>query len=117
MLGTGPKGLKKAPQLQISIDNHVQPLKMLLFVRYAWSLTAELNLPELSPAPVTGTSALPDVENKQMPNPYPILPLLDAWQRGIRNITVLPYSGYFAERRNATHLVASENTMKDYDGS
>ena len=186
MFGTGPKGLKKASHLQINIDNHVQPLKVLLFVRYAWSLTAEPNLPELSPAPVTGTSALPDTENRQVwnrrwtqewhrtwewydsresqrgpisqeemirvsrprqplhptvppfwmteygaagidrdafmkwdrlttvPNPYLKLPLLDAWQRGIRNITVLPYFGYFAERRNATHLVASENTMKDH---
>jgi hypothetical protein len=47
------------------------------------------------------------------PNPYPKLPLLDAWQRGIRNITVLPYSGYVAERRRAIHLVVSESTMKD----
>ena len=48
------------------------------------------------------------------PTPYPKLPLLDAWQKGISNVTVLPYSGYFAERRNADHLVVSENTMKDH---
>jgi hypothetical protein len=187
MLGAGPKRLKKAPQLQISIDIHAQPLKMLLFIRHVWSLTEELNLPELSPAPEIGRSALPDTENKQVwdhrwaqewsrawewydsresqraplskeemlrisrpgqplhpvvppfwmteygpagidrdafmdwdhlttalePNPYPKLPLLDAWQRGIRNITVLPYAGYFAERRSATHLVVSQNTMRD----
>jgi len=52
--------------MQISIDNHAQPLKMLLFIRYAWSLTEELNLPELSPVPEIGTSALPDTENKQV---------------------------------------------------
>jgi hypothetical protein len=185
MLGAGPKQLK---QTQISIDNHAEPLKMLLFIRHAWSLTEELNLPELSPAPEIGKSALPDTENKHVwdhrwaqewsrawewydtresqrapippeemirisrpgqplhpvvppfwmteygpvgfdreafmnwdrltmalkPNPYPKLPLLDAWQSGIRNITVLPYFGYFAEHRTATHLVASENTMKDH---
>ena len=188
MLGAGSKRLTNPPQMQISIDNHAQPLKMLLFIRYAWSLTEELNLPELSPAPEVGTSALPDTENRQVwdyrwsqewsrawdwydsresqrapisqeemvrishpgqplhpvvppfwmteygpdgidrdafmnwdrlttlmgPNPYPKLPLLDAWQKGIRNITVLPYSGYLAERRNASHLVVSENTMKDH---
>ena len=48
------------------------------------------------------------------PNPYPKMPLLNAWQRGIRNITVLPYSGYFAERRSPTHLVVSESTTKDH---
>jgi hypothetical protein len=187
MLGAGAKRVKNTPQMQISIDNHAQPLKMLLFIRYAWSLTEEPNLPELSPVPAIGASALPDTESKQVwdhrwtqewhrtwgwydsresqpapisqeemirisrprqplhpvvppfwmteygtagidrdaftnwdrlttlvtPNPYPKLPLLDAWQRGIRNITVLPYSGYVAQRRNATHLVVSENTMKD----
>ena len=188
MLGAGPKRLRNMPPVQISIDNHAQPLKMLLFIRYAWSLSEELNLPELRPVPEIGTSALPDTENKQVwdqrwtlewhrtwewydsresqpapvsqevmirvsrprqplhpivppfwmteygtvgidraaffewdrlttalkPNPYPKLPLVDAWQRGIRNIIVLPYSGYFAERRNAAHLVVSENTMNDH---
>jgi hypothetical protein len=187
MLGFSPKRLKNRPQMQVSIDNHAQPLKMLLFIRYAWLLSEELNLPELSPVPAIGTSALPNTENKQVwenrwkqewyrtwewydfresqrapvsqeemfrvsrprqplqpvvppfwmmeygtagidrvaffewdrlttalkANPYPRLPLLEAWRRGIRNITVLPYSGYVAERRNANHLVVSENTMKD----
>lgn len=188
MLGTGQKRLKKLPRdMQISIENHAQPLKMLLFIRYAWSLLEELDLPALSPVPDTGSSALPDTESKQIwadrwakewrrtwewydsrkgqkrpmspeemisisrpgqplhpvvppfwiteygtagidqdafmrwdrlttvmaPNPYPKLALADAWKSGVKRITILPYSGYFAERRNSSHLVVSEDTMKD----
>lgn len=188
MLGTGSKRLKKSPpDMQISIENHAQPVKLLLFVRYAWSLAEELNLPELSPVPDAGSSAMPDTESRQTwedrwaeewrrmwewydsresqqrpmsqeemisvsrpgqplhpvvppfwiteygaagidrdafmkwdrvttaiaPNPYPELALVNAWNSGVKAITVLPYSGYFAERRNSTHLVVSEDTMKD----
>ncbi|MFW0774513.1 hypothetical protein ACLRGI_15235 [Paenarthrobacter nitroguajacolicus] len=188
MLGTGSRHLGKLPHdMRLSVENHAQPVKMLLFIHFAWSLSTEANLPDLSPVPKTGSSALPDDESKQIwedrwerewrrvwawydsreaqeasvsqeemirisssgqqlhpvippfwvteygwagidkdafmkwdrlttavaPTHYPKLPLVDAWKAGINAITVLPYSGYFATRRNSTHLVVSDETMLD----
>lgn len=44
----------------ITVDEHVQNLKMLLFVRQTWSLALDLNIPELSPVPETGHSQIPE---------------------------------------------------------
>lgn len=188
MLRPGPSWLVRTPpDMQLSIENHAQPLKMLLFIRHAWSVTEELNLPKLFPLPDTGSSALPDTESKQIwderwtkewnktwewydsrgnqvgpisqedmisisrpgqpphpfvppfweteygsvgidrdafmtwdrlttiitPHPYPKRTLVDAWKAGVRSIIILPYAGYFAERRKTSLLVVSEDAMRD----
>lgn len=190
MFGIRTRELNGPPHgMYFSVDSHAQPLKMLLFVRCAWTLAQELDIPDLYPAPDVGSSALPDDETKEIweqrwvrewerawewydtreaqtapisreemgrlsrsgqpLNPavppfwvteygmagldwaafcrwdelttttdssfIPKLKASEIRSAGIRNITVLPYSGYFAERRNVTHLVVSGETIKDTD--
>ncbi len=45
--------------LSFSVNDQIRPLDMLLFVRSAWGLAQDLDLPPLDPAPDTGASALP----------------------------------------------------------
>ncbi len=175
--------------MHISINEHAQPLKILLFIRHAWSIAQDLKIPELSPPPAPGESRIPDSpsreewedrwkkewnrtwvwydtrapqmapvsqeEMQKLSRPgqelHPVVPpfwpveygttgfdqtafgiwdkltlpvvpdigvrgstqaLIDAWQDGLRTIIVLPYQGYFANRRNDTHLVISAETRR-----
>ncbi|XAS62893.1 hypothetical protein VUN84_11225 [Micrococcaceae bacterium Sec5.8] len=45
--------------MTITIEDHAQHLKMLLFIRQAWSVAQDVDIPELSPVPATGTSRIP----------------------------------------------------------
>lgn len=61
MRGFGLKRRVAWPKdMVITVDEHVQNLKMLLFVRQAWSLAPDLDIPELNPAPETGNSRIPE---------------------------------------------------------
>lgn len=63
-------GLKRrdawARGMVITVDDHVQNLKLLLFVRQAWSLTQDLKIPELNPAPETGNSRIPESASRDV---------------------------------------------------
>ncbi|MBP2374940.1 hypothetical protein [Paeniglutamicibacter psychrophenolicus] len=50
--------------MAIAVDDHVQNLKMLLFVRQSWSLAQDLDIPDLSPVPVTGNSRIPESSSR-----------------------------------------------------
>lgn len=58
----GSKHLARLPHdFRLSVEDHPQPLKMLLFVRSAWSLQdGTTDLPALDPEPHPGDSSLPD---------------------------------------------------------
>ncbi len=44
----------------IRIEDHPLALNMLLFIRHAWSIAADADIPELRPSPDPGSSTLPD---------------------------------------------------------
>lgn len=44
----------------IRVEDHPVALNLLLFVRRSWSLAADLDIPELQPAPERGSSARPE---------------------------------------------------------
>ncbi|MCC9192741.1 hypothetical protein LOC59_03610 [Arthrobacter sp. zg-Y916] len=46
--------------MTIRIDDHAQNLKMLLFIRQAWKVAQDVEIPELSPVPETGSSKIPE---------------------------------------------------------
>lgn len=46
--------------MMIRVNDHPQHLHQLLFVRHAWSIAADADIPELWPVPDTGSSRLPD---------------------------------------------------------
>lgn len=65
MRGFGLKRRAAWPRdMIISVDEHAQNLKMLLFVRHAWSLAQDLDIPELSPSPTTGNSRNPESSSR-----------------------------------------------------
>lgn len=43
----------------MTVDNHAQAINMLLFVREAWALASDLDIPALSPKPQVRGSSLP----------------------------------------------------------
>lgn len=46
-------------EMRIAIEDHAQPLKMMLFVRHAWSLAQDQEFPALKPEPDPGSSHRP----------------------------------------------------------
>lgn len=46
--------------MTIRIDDHAQNLKMLLFIRQAWMVAQDIEIPELSPVAATGASKIPE---------------------------------------------------------
>lgn len=64
MFGTKRKG-KTPSDFRMEIDDHASALKMLLFVRSAWSLEdGTADLPELDPIPDAGISSLPGTADR-----------------------------------------------------
>lgn len=49
-----------------TIEDHVQNLKMLLFIRQAWSIAHDVDVPELSPAPATGRFRIPESPSRDV---------------------------------------------------
>ncbi len=60
----------KAPtprNFQMEIDDHAQAVKLLLFIRSAWSLEeGTADVPALDPVPSPGNSTLPDTANRDV---------------------------------------------------
>jgi hypothetical protein len=52
--------------MTITIDDHAQNLKLLLFIRLAWSVAQDVNIPELSPVPATGASRIPESARREV---------------------------------------------------
>jgi hypothetical protein len=52
--------------MTITIDDHAQNLKMLLFIRQAWLVAQDVNIPQLSPVPATGTSRIPESASREV---------------------------------------------------
>ncbi|MBO1269276.1 hypothetical protein [Arthrobacter cavernae] len=46
--------------MAIRVNDHPQQLHMLLFVRHAWSIATEADIPELWPVPDPGNSRMPE---------------------------------------------------------
>ena len=46
--------------MTIAVDEHPLSLNLLLFVRHAWALAADVEIPELAPSPDPGTSRVPE---------------------------------------------------------
>ncbi|NAZ17769.1 hypothetical protein [Glutamicibacter soli] len=176
-------------EMSLSMDDHAQPIRMLLFIRQAWGLAEDLALPELSPVPGTGASAMPDEADRhlweqrwirtwsnawagkahgphrvpglaamtaaagpigdndfwthqygdegidrlafeqweQMFDPLlgldlgPVLQsprvepvLVAAWERGLADLTVVPWAGYCMHRLGDSHLVTSFETAASW---
>lgn len=53
-------------QMNLSCDDHAQPIRQLLFIRQAWNVAEELELLVLNPVPDTGTSALPEEHSTRL---------------------------------------------------
>jgi len=175
--------------MTLSVDDHAQPIRMLLFIRQAWGLAGDVVLPPLSPIPETGSSAMPDEADRnlwehrwnqawlkawahkaqgahrvpglaapavatgsvagsdvwtaqygdegidllafeqleQMFDPLlgvnlaPVLRstevqpvLVAAWERGLTNLTVLPWAGQCMHRLGDSHLVTSIETAASW---
>jgi hypothetical protein len=47
-------------EMVITVDDHPLSLNLLLFVRHAWSLVSDADIPRLTPAPDPGASQAPD---------------------------------------------------------
>jgi hypothetical protein len=52
--------------MTITIDDHAQNLKMLLFIRQAWLVAQDVDIPELSPVPATGHSRIPESASREV---------------------------------------------------
>lgn len=178
--------------MKISVDGHPQHLTMLLFIRHAWAIAKDTDIPELSPVPAIGKSRIPshpdrdiwearsktawerswawyanrtaeasqptqeEMHNLSRPGQdlHPVVPpfwavehgtagfdleafntwdrliqppfpsrsernsttaLVEAWEGGLKVITVLPYRGYFAQRLSESHLVVSAETRQNQE--
>jgi hypothetical protein len=67
MWGMGLKRRVAWPrEMRITIEDHVQHLKMLLFIRQAWMIAQDVAIPELSPAPDIGTSHIPEPPSREV---------------------------------------------------
>ena len=67
MWGMGLKRRVAWPQgMRITIEDHVQNIKMLLFIRQAWSIAQDIDIPELSPTPDIGNSRIPDEPGREV---------------------------------------------------
>ncbi len=53
-------------EMTIRIDDHAQNLKMLLFIRQAWMIAQDIEIPELSPVPATGASKIPASASREV---------------------------------------------------
>jgi hypothetical protein len=49
----------------ITVEDHPQRLHMLLFIRNSWRIAADVGIPDLSPAPDPGNSALPSTPGRE----------------------------------------------------
>lgn len=75
--------------MSLYVDDHAQPIRMLLFIRQAWGLAGDLALPQLSPVPETGSSALPDEVDRDLWEQRWIQTWSNAWagkERGAHRI-------------------------------
>ncbi|MBD8045437.1 hypothetical protein H9638_16660 [Arthrobacter sp. Sa2BUA2] len=52
--------------MTIIIDDHAQNLKLLLFVRQAWMVAQDVQVPALSPVAATGTSKIPESASREV---------------------------------------------------
>lgn len=52
--------------MAIRIDDHAQNLKMLLFIRQAWMIAQDIEIPELSPVPSIGASKIPESARREV---------------------------------------------------
>ncbi|UPO77145.1 hypothetical protein [Arthrobacter sp. Helios] len=52
--------------MTIRIDDHAQNLKMLLFIRQAWMVAQDIEIPELSPVAATGASKIPESASREV---------------------------------------------------
>lgn len=67
MWGMGLNRRVAWPQgMRIIIEDHVQNIKMLLFIRQAWSMAQDMDIPGLSPAPDIGNSRIPDESGREV---------------------------------------------------
>lgn len=67
MWGMGLKRRIAWPQgMRITVEDHVQNIKMLLFIRQAWSIARDIAIPELSPTPDTGPSRIPNEPGREV---------------------------------------------------
>jgi hypothetical protein len=67
MWGMGLKRRVAWPrEMRITIEDHVQHLKMLLFIRQAWMIAQDVAIPELSPAPDIGTSHISEPPSREV---------------------------------------------------
>ncbi len=63
----------------LDVDDHAQAIRMLLYIRHAWHLAEELPLPQLHPAPETGSSAMPRETDPKLWEQRWRQTWLDAW--------------------------------------
>ena len=120
----------------IRINDDPHNLTLLLFVRQAWSIAGDLNIPPLNPVPDCGDSRMPEsadaatwdqrwktswaqawdwyqIEDPtRHPTPAEMRQSGDAsaWASGIDTVIVLPYEGYFVQRLSRRHLIVSAAT-------
>ncbi|MGP9031925.1 hypothetical protein ACT17S_02495 [Glutamicibacter mysorens] len=76
--------------MSLPVDDHAQPIQMLLFIRQAWGLAGDLALPQLSPVPETGSSALPDEVDRDLSEQRSIQTWSNAWAGKARGAHRIP---------------------------
>lgn len=119
--------------MAIRVDDTPHHLTVLLFIRHAWELAADAEVPRLEPLPHVGTSRIPDSATPaeweacwrrawgrawdwfSVEEPDPTIHptpgyLREASQPGHG---LLPYQGYFARRITARHLAVSAVTRNE----
>lgn len=61
MRSSNPIGRNLWPNnMVIAVDEHPLSLNLLLFIRNAWSIATDVEMPELSPSPKAGASSVPN---------------------------------------------------------